>query len=394
MALAKADVPSFSGLEKLTPEVQTLARPAPVDLLQARATIQGNPEIQEVFRQYKAEMKSVDWLVDQLSVRLAANWGPRHFTEALEAARYLADEYAQIGEGILIVSQETGKSIAKLTESDLWQPPDVPRESGSMATPLKRIRPDLEGMIILWHFETQREARVLDLLTQRANQTELLQQEGDPRLLIATKKGRHQMVAWLQEETPQALLGMAGGTSGAFLSHFDLVTEAPAVSPLTPLLECTAIARSRMGIQDLQTTNLNYNRRLVLRGVMAQGWVREVARQFSMQARLELEPETLHQSELSQTHQQELWVAPPDTVVTLTRKLTNVTALPVEGAATIGLSGKVGILVVKTAWDCRDHEMFQKWEVAGAITYQLLVDWSKVRLFDIAGIEHQGEVVR
>jgi hypothetical protein len=177
------------------------------------------------------------------------------------------------------------------------------------------------------------------------------------------------------------------------LSHFDLLAEVPSVSPLSVILEQTALARSRMGIQDLLTTNLQYNRHLVLKGVLAQGWVREMARQFARQARIELEPVTLHVNDLTEDHQQELWVAEPDAVVALVRKFSTGTVLPVESAPTIGLTGKVGSIVVSDEWECRDHEFFQKWEVAGAIKYQLLVDWSKVKLFDIDGIEHQGEVV-
>ncbi len=388
---------------KLEPKVTSLAHPSTDFLLQARADVQRDPELQNLFRQFQEHRlnvgyeveeqkdQAVEALGDQLASRLAGLWGG-NFIEALEAARYLADEYSQIGEGILIVSSQTGKVIAKLDEKDLYQPAPVPRESGGLALPLPRIEPGLEAMIVSWVFEKGREERIEALLAERANQTALLREEGDRRLWIATRKGRAALAHSLSEDHPMTLLSRSGGTAGAFLKHFELALQPPeGQTAAVYRLETTMALR----VHDPLTTNLQYDRLGSMRGAVAQGWVRDLGRQIAEDAHRQVPFWTISAEEITKSWIQtsETWVADPDVLLAFL-KVGRVPVLPVNGAPTIGLKGKLGTIVVPETFEVQNREIFGRWEVLATLDVQVyLPDWSLITTAVIQGLAITAQVL-
>lgn len=382
--------------KRLDPEVLTKADPETDWLLQARADLSRDTTLQRVFLDAREEGRTPESVADAAGSYLAAQWGG-HADEAYEAALYLANEYDQLGEGIHLVSTETGRVTATLTEADLWQPEDVPREGGSMATPLKRIRPDLEALITTWTFEQARERRIVQTLAERGHQTALLREMGDPRLLVATRAGRRRIVQGLVEFTPRALLEAAGGTAGAFLRYFAIQTTPPTETALEAL-EGSATARSSMGVQDQTTVNLHHNRAATLQGALTQGWIRMIAGHLALETRVrssargEIPARRLSEEHLTQNAR--LWVAPPELVATINRLRPKCAVLPAEHAPLIGLvKPRVGILVVPEDFAAEHHERFEQWEVATHLDYQLWVDWDAIKFLPVGSLEYQAHVV-
>lgn len=383
--------------QKFEPRVISTAKPEADWLLQARRDINSDESLRDFFRRAREEGRDSDWIADNISVRLAGRWGSDRFFDALEAATYLADEYLQLGEGIHIVSTETGKITATLSESDIYQPAPVPRESGGLAVPLPRIRPDLEGLLTTWSFERGREEQLTEALALRANQTDLLREEGDPRLRIATRSGRSEIVREIAEDTPRSLLERAGGSAAAFLRHFEIRTAAPDPSEGLEEVHGVASAQSRMGIQDPLTTNLHHNRQGILRGVFAQAWAREMARRLSVEAhqRGSVPPVPSDQIGLSDFSGTDMWVVSPD-ALQLVRELSEkqVTLMPVEGAYPLGLSNRrVGVLVLPESFSAESRELFNRWETAAILEFSLWVDWSAIRVLRISDVPLEPEVV-
>lgn len=373
---------------KLEPSVRSLARPLAESLLQARADVHRSKDLQAVFQQAREEEHPIGWLADNLTVRLAGIWGT-DLAEAAEAARYLADEFDQLGEGIFVVSSETGKVIAKLDESDIYQPAPVPRESGEMAQPLSRIEPGLEAQIITWVFEKEREERITALLRERAHQTALLRQEGDRRLWVATRKGRTRMAEVLSQDHPKTLLEGSGGTSGSFLRHFDVILD-----PVEGAEPFHLETQSTLRVHDQTTVNLQYDRLNGLRGILPQGWLRELARQLSVRAHREVPPRTVLASNLSSGDIQgpEMWVADPETMLAFLDRLSNrVVVMPVDGSKPIGLTGKIGTLVIPEDFELENREIFGRWEVyARLVCHVVIYDWTKIRTLNVEGLAHQA----
>jgi len=386
--------------KRVDPEVQTLAKPETNWLLQARANLNSDEQLQGILQQGIVEGLESDDIADLLAVRLSEMW-EGHPAEAYEAALYLVDEFKQLGEGIHLVSRETGRVVTTLTDDDIYQGGPLPRADGSMATPLPQVRPDLAAYVTTWTFEKGREQRITEELARRGHQTALLREEGDPRLRVATRAGRREIVQRLVDHTPTALLRACGGTSAAFLQHFDLVGEDPGDTALEPL-EGFVSSRSAMGIQDQTTVNLHHDREGTLRGALSQGWVREIAACLSKAAHQRFGPvcreEGLYQ-DISQLDSEEMakwkatfWVAPPEAVTPLRRLRPNWNIMP-AGEYTIGfIKPKVGLLVLPDDFGAETQELFDKWTAGMHLEFKLWIDWKAICYCALTGLEHQGVV--
>lgn len=399
--------PNSPLVRKLDPQVVSLAVPDPEYLVQARVEVnRHNSELRQFFVEAK-EGKGSDWAVQNVAVRLNGIWGGDKYEESVSSAQFLWDEFDQLGPGIYMVSTETGKIVASLSEEDLWQPEAVPREGQTtLSTPMKMVRPDLQGRVISWQHDKGREQRTLEALALRGHQTALLAEDGDPRLLMATKSGRAQIVDQVRSFEPETLLRMAGGTSGSFLRYFDLSDEPPANTEGLECLKGTVTTRSVMGVQDALTLNLHHSRAASLRGAMVQGWVRAIAKTLSNAAHVwsmqldnlsaEGEPwgRTAKVSEITATDLRDLlWVCPPETVKALLKADPQTTLLPVEEAKLIGLGRHVGTIVVPKEFAAHSLERFDRWEAISALSYTLWVDMKALEILHLSGVEHQAFLV-
>lgn len=371
--------------ERPAPLVHSTAQPPARALLLLRAVIQGNRDLLELFETFRVESKSVGWLRDMVALRVAPLVSEDlPFDTVVEVCQYLADEYHQLGEGYFLVSRDTGRTVHVLSDEDLYDPGLLSRESGEVAQGLLRINPALEGALISRYHAQGREDHVLRLLEARSHPTELLRQTGDRRLRIATRDGRRSVARELAEDDPRALLRRAGGTTGMFLRHFELadIYDGP-----FDCVEGVASCSTFLGIQDMATLNLGYDRLGVLRGVAAQGWVRDIARQLSVCARtkrthsLPVMAEDLSDEVIAA---RELWIVDPDVFDLMRRAHGRV--MPVEGAEPLGLSGLAGYLVTAREFGVESREVADRWQVVTTVPYRLYVDWSRVEVLPLVGV--------
>ncbi len=373
-------------LERVLPEVKTLARPTKGPLLAARHEIKRSPKLQALFSKARKE----HWPATQLAEEAAPVLGALlegSEAEMREVALYLADEYEQVGDAVLIVSTVTGKAIAKITDADIWQPAKVPRHSGNLAKPLPRLRPDLEGFLVQWVFDQDREQRLLATIAEKVPQTALVREEGDRRLQPLTRAGRASLVQELGDALP-TILEAVQGASRAFLDRFELRSEPPTSAKLNPLLKCTAFGRVVTPIADPKTFNLRYDRLGAMAAQMGTSWVREMARTLALGSS---ENERVRVTWPFDTPG--LWVGGPD----LAQAFGLHRALVVDGAPATVVRPEAGVIVIDSAsYACRDRELFDRWEVAAAVEYTLYVNWQNVVTFDIEGLPELSvaEVVR
>lgn len=319
--------------------------------------------------------------------------------EVAQVARYLADEYQQIGDSLLVISKETGQAIAKLGEEDIWQPPPVPREgSTALAQPLPRMRPDLEGFLVHWTFERARDARLEQALAARLPQNELQRQEGDRRLFPVTRAGRKRIVEEVRAKLPTLLPKDCSGSSTLFLSHFTVQTEEPQGTVLEPLLRCVARSRDFQGIQDPRTMNLHFDRTIALSRHIANEWVREIARTLSTAAREHFKPWGKPCDELVDDDFQgtSLWVAEPNTAHVIAQKAL-LRTVAVEGAFPTGFrklsDGDVGVIVLHPdTYALASREVFDRWEVVAMVEFTLWVDWRALRTLNLTDVPMMASV--
>lgn len=366
--------------------VQSPANPQPGLLIALRALVLSDRELGDLFVRFRKEGLGIDWLRDILAIRAVTRLKVS-FEEALEACQYLADEYHQLGEGYLIVSTETGRAALVVTDDDLYEPGLQARYSGDEGQALKRLRPELETAFVLHGHERAREESVLSVLAERGHQTDLLIEEGDARLRIATRMGRTEIAQDLAGDDAWTLLRRSSGTTGMFLRHFDLVEGIE-----DPNVEGVATFRSTMSVQDGLAANISYNRLGTLRGAAPQGWIRDVARQLSTLAHRmnPVLPTHVDDVDAELLASEELWIADPD-VYTLMRQGKS-QAVPVEGVSPVGFSGTVGRLAVPHDFSVETHESGGRWEVTANLPYSLWVDFSKIRRLLLVGIERAATI--
>ena len=380
-------------LQVLAPEVRTLARPASGPLLGARGVIQRSEAIRALFVQAKAE----GWEAERLAEAIAAP-----LEEALEAspadvrqaALYLAAEHLQFGETLLLVSRETGRAIARVTDDDIWQPPPVPRESGGMAKPLPRLRPELEGFLYEVVHEHNREAEVQAALAIRTQQTAYLATEGDRRLNVSHKQGRRAIEQEIQARGDKVLDGATGLTAD-LLRLF----EASPRENMTLVATTVAMARSRVGITDPFAINYRFDHAAGQYHSLVNEWVREIARGISLEAHARTPVEVLAFNDVAPEHVRRatLWVCDPALAGAFFR-LPGVSVLHVPGVKPFGLTGSsVGALVPEPgSLKVEGRELFNHWDVMGRFSYTLYLDWSKVTVLDVVAppvTEYVAEVL-
>lgn len=376
-------------LAKVDPQVSSLARPESGPLLAARQNIKRQPDAQAIFAKSREENWNADQLAEALQPVLELHVEGDSAAIA-QVARYLADEYFQIGDGILIISTETGKAIAKITEDDIWVPPPVPREGGGMVQPLPRLRPELEGLLVEWVFNRGREQALAATLARRSHQTALLREEGDRRLLPVTKAGRRQIVDAISDALRELLPGQCQGLSREFLSHFEFRQDDP--EDLKPLLRCVGLSKSLIPLQDPRGLNLRHDHFTAVTARIASQWTREIARSVAVFARQELQPRPMAYRDLKPENVQgAFWTGEPNTVELFHKTSPGVSALPVDGAPPTGFSGIVGAIVIDPAsYKCSTREFHDRWEIMAKFEYTVWIDWAKVRSLVIDDVPMSG----
>jgi len=370
-------------LARVQVNVLSKANPVPGLLRLARVVVQQTPEVSAVFTQAKEESQSAEWLRNRIAPELA-KFFPGENVE--EVATYLADEYLQIGDSILLVSSETGRALARITEEDMYQPAPVPRESGNMVVPERRLRPDLEGFIVQWVFDRNQEREVIEKILSRVPQTQLLRDEGDSRALLVTRAGRRLLTTQIQDALPGLLEASTGITRG-FLGFFPLgKPETPSEYQRIPDLRVFATARHLL--QDPSTRNLRQDVRGSVLASASTGWIREIASSLLREGvRIARVSTPLPLGEAVRGRETGFWIASPNAAHALQRL--GVRTLPVQFSrddVAVYLTEPAGLLEVDpNAYWCRSREVHDRWTVETEMTATLWVDWRKVTVLLMSG---------
>jgi hypothetical protein len=376
-------------LQTIQVTVLSLAKPQSESLLAARSAILVAPELQSLFEQARAEGWSTAQLADRLCTRLPEYLLEQDSLRLWEVALYLADEFTQLGGNMLLISSETGKAIAKVSPDDIYVPAPVSRETGGLAQPLPRLRPDLEGMLVDWVFTKGREAKLVADLAKRVPQTEYLSEVGDPKLLRATRGGRAQIVARLQDGLPE-LLQECTGTNKEFLSAFLFATEPP--PDMIPSSRYIGYAKVITTVADPMTFNLKHDPFTTLRNQITGQWVRDIGRSVSC---LAYGTGPVLDASVLDTLPNGFWIAEPTTAMALREK--RVLAIP--GAPTVMVHTWMPpsvVLIHPESFKCASREFLDRWEVAASFEYTLFLNLNALSAYDLKDVpahEARAEVV-
>lgn len=385
--LAKA--PPALDLTKVEVGVISKANPSPGILRLARIVVQQTPEVSAIFTEAKEQRHPASWIQERLQPELD-KFFPNEAEAVKEVSTFLADEYTQIGDSLLLISAETGRALARLTDEDFYTPAPVPRESGNMVQPGARIRPDIEGTIVQWVFDRSQEREHFTKLLERIPQTQLLRDEGDSRMLFTTRAGRRLLATQIETALPDLLKG-SSGVARAFLDFFPmgkperLGFEAIQVRPLNAY---------RAPLQDPTARNLKYDIRGSVLSGTSTAWVRAVAEAVLDDAFKARRGRSASLDEAFEGRSSGLWVASANVATALRRRgvLSRflVTHPRVDEYA-LYLTETAGHLELKSdGFWCRSREVHDRWTLEAEMDGTLWIDWSKVTVFALSGVALSG----
>jgi hypothetical protein len=303
-----------------------------------------------------------------------------------QVAEYLADEFEQIGEGILLISPDTGKAVARVTSDNLYQASPVPRESGNIVERGLMIRPEVEAFLAYWSFEREREADNRNQVLARLNQTDLQREDGDPRTLVLSRKGRREIAQQVQESIGATFVN-PNGPAKYLLEHFPLKKGSfPLSSPCTSI-KILPWSRVQRRIQDQLSVNPKHDALTSTLASVTSSWARSILGALLEEAAArpsQLEPEDLEN--LLEWHSGGVWVCEPN----LARAIMDhgCRVFPVNGPSNVAIhllleSGYLEFDESKVGTNHR--ELHDRWTVESAADVTLHVYWDFIDTFQVLG---------
>ena len=381
-----------------TPQQQALARKVQVDVLSkadpppgllrlVRVSIQNEPTLSSLFTPNEGGTRSVD--PEVLTQQLKDFYPLEDSIE--EVAQYLADEYEQLGDGILLISSSTGKAIARLTSEDFYQPAPVPRDDGRMVERPVTIRPDTEAFITHWRFENDLEARVRDRVLARITQTEYLREEGDSRLLTLSRSGRRELAGQVELSIPELFTNPKGIVKD-FLEYFRLDGK-PDQEDEWEMIRVHPSSLIRRSIQDSLATNVKYDTLTASLAATATSWVRCLASALlDSQAKRKEDPTSL--KDAIRQAGTGLWLAEPNLAAALRSQGCHVLPAPGPDNLTVYLSEPAGILdIPEDRFGIHSREMHGRWTLEAVTEATLWVNLGVSQVFRIKDVSTSGVYV-
>lgn len=129
-------------------EVRSKFNPPPTELSTIRNLLKVDKELRGCFEQREDFLRLVQ----------------EGYPELLEAASFVYDEYEQLGKGNFLVSNRTGRVIARITEDDVYHPAPMVRGGDEGDGPQRlvhkntvHLKPEIESFFTWTVFEEERE---------------------------------------------------------------------------------------------------------------------------------------------------------------------------------------------------------------------------------------------
>lgn len=365
-------------LERIKVSVNTLARPARSGLLAARTVVQNTPEVQALFLEARERGASSESLADVLHVvmpdHLEGDWSSE---EIWDICLYLADEYTQLGSCMLLVSSETGQAIARVSDDDIYLPQPVQRQDGSLAQPLPRLKPELEGQIVQWQFDEHRDQKVLVDLQAKVARLGLFD-DGKVQLLKATKRGRRELADRVRTEL-SGILSELIGLPGRFAAFCQVVEQVPEYAKGWHRVEFETLATVVTQVSDPYSLNLCFNPHTILKRQIGCQWIRSLAELAALQATGDPIPLTLAESAKVSSG---VWVAEPH-VAMLVR------GLAVPGVPTARAYLSPLIYLEAPIYDSQSRELLDRWEVAAKLQCAVYINLDGIQLYNFTDLPEE-----
>lgn len=351
------------------PVVATEANPTEASLLAVRNFISTNEAAAKAFG------SSSDDLVAMISKELDVS-----SDNAREAVQYLSDEKAQFGDSPCIVSSTTGKVLYVVRPEDMWVPPEVPRDDGSMAQPTAKVRPDIVATLTRWVYEAELdEKNYTHFVNKLMAMGPVLPQ--DARLEVLTRTGRTGIAKELSETPIQSALQLLRGTPALFRDQLTWASEERDSWRQEASQNFVA-----MSVSDTLTHNWRFSIKNEGYSLIAVAFLKTIAVNIPATDTISVK-DVVSCVDYSDTS---LVITPPELLDALTG--VSCPKFVVSGAPLIPISGNVGKVVYDPRKQIGTSEIFGTWSLYMRVGYEFTPD-PALRVFRVDGLTYMGEVV-
>jgi hypothetical protein len=355
---------------KVQVDIVTTSDPNPAALRFARLCIQQHQDVAEAFSEGTLDK-------EYLGAALCRYFPEDELCHVGQVVQYLVDEHEQIGgDGvIMLLNPTTGKAMARLTSEDFYVPAPVPREDGTMVKRTLQVKPELLGLITQYQHDKGRDDSLQETMLSRI--PTLLPEVAKRQTLFVTQRGRKEVASLIHERLGGIIEG-AWGIAKALFDDFPRVAEPLPDGPWGRDFELTA--ESKVGVQDLLSRNLKFDPVSGATASIATGWARLIGVELLSYATTFGDSLWASEEELSQ---EGLYISGPETSKKILGQ-TLVCSAP-EGIA-VYLTGPVGNLYLRD-YETQYREVHEKWTLKCTALGTLYVDWSRVRMYRVEGID-------
>jgi hypothetical protein len=364
--------------------IEALQAPQDRDaLVRARVAIHASITLQKLFEQSDSEQ----WETERLASALSTGFASLELEVEPGVCRYLAEEHRSRNKELtLLVSAHTGLPVAQVPEDAIYVPEPVAREgTDALATPLPRLRPEIETAIVLRTNERAADPVLLTQLAARTHSTVLQRTEGDLRFRIATRSGRKRLAERLREELPE-LLRDHHGSIGRLFARCRLTGPIPEEHAIR--FPVTLRGHAALLVADALAMNYRHDSYRSAREKIRAGWGRALAKAVATIAH-QTSPRavTLEDPLLPEG----LLIGSPD-LASMARQL-NVVAVP--GVSETVLSGNLFLIVNEDddAYRLDTYETESRWCLDASVTVTLYLDTRSVHPLLFTDLVESGLVV-
>lgn len=332
------------------------------DLVRVRLAIHAHASLQRLFDGAAVQRWSTERLATELEcelLRLDVNVAPA-------VCHYVAQEFlVRDKSATLLVSAQTGLAVAQVPSEAIYVPEPVAREgTDTLATPLPRLRPEIEAAIIERQNAVAEERLLLEKLADRTHSTELQRSDGDARLHIATRSGRRKLARQLRDELPR-LFADHSGTVGRLFARCRVNDEVPRTYGTHVSLELRG--HVSLLVADSLAMNFRHDPYGAARERIRAAWARHLAQAVTGIAH---KAGSAREVTTKDALPPGLLIGPPDLAV-LDRALE---VLPVDNALSTVVAGELYMDVRDDGYVLEAYEAAARWCIDTTVTVDLYLD--------------------
>lgn len=344
-----------------------------------RAAITVREDLQQLIQQATVE----GWTVEVFAKHLQEALPPYLVddTGIVEVARFLAEEHLRRDpDKILLVSWTTGMPIVQVPADAVYQPAPVARggedtgEPDRLVSPLPQLVPEVEAAILLAQHGVETEAVVVQKRAESLPTTDLLRQEGDPRLQVLHSGGRRSLEARLKQELPslwlEATAPLSNGASLNLDEYWDPITV-------------TVSAAIAQAIDDTLSLNLRHDAYQSLRTRVQGQWLRGLAKQLATAAYLHQESNPVSYLDLG-AHG--ILIADPN----VSRVLPGKVSVVVPDVPTVAFQQAPLVSVIPDSYKCAGRDYHKMWQIGAEVYVEIRIPRQGVVIYDIADVPESG----